>query len=120
MTVNRDLRNVVIVLALAAAVDYIPGGGPVSNTILQVLYIAFLVAFAWIASRLYREHRLALDSLGDRRRAIVYGAAGVATVTFCASSALLNGSGIGIVVWLLLLAACAYAVFEVVRSARSY
>ena len=37
----------------------------------------FLGAIVWFASRLYRQHRTTLYSLGDRRRAILYVALGV-------------------------------------------
>ena len=62
----------------------------------------FLAAIAWIASRLYREHRVSLYSLGDRKRLILYVAAGVATLTFTASGRLLD-TGLGSIVWILLL-----------------
>jgi hypothetical protein len=119
MRLNTNLRNVVIILAIAAVVAVVPGGGPASNTIIQVISLAFLAAIAWVASRLYREHRITLYSLGDRRRAIVYVAVGVATLTFCATDRLW-ATGVGGIVWLLLIAACAFAVFEVFRSAREY
>jgi hypothetical protein len=117
---NRETaRNVAIVLLLAALIDVVPGGGPAAQTLIQVISLAFLGVIAWVASRLYREHRMSIYGLGDRRRAIVYAAAGVATLTFTASSRLFQ-SGIGSVVWLLLLAGCAFAVFWVFRSAREY
>jgi hypothetical protein len=118
--VSRETtRNIAIVLLLAALVDVVPGGGPAAQTLIQLISLAFLGAIAWVASRLYREHRVSLYALGDRRRAIVYAAAGVATLTFTASSRLL-ATGLGSIVWLLLLAACALAVFRVFRSASEY
>jgi hypothetical protein len=119
MRVSKHLRNVAIVLVLAIIVDVVPGGGPAASALLQAISLAFLASIAWIAARLYREHRVALYSLGDRRRAIVYAAAGVATLTFTASGRLLS-SGLGTVAWLLLIAASAFAVYEVFRSARDY
>lgn len=119
MSVNKNLRNVVIILAVSAIVAFAPGGGPVAQTIVQVIALAFLGAIAWVASRLYREHRVSLYSLGDKRRAILYAAAGVATLTFSASGKLLN-TGLGSLAWLILVAACAFAVFAVFRSARDY
>jgi hypothetical protein len=119
MSGKENIRNVAIVLLLAAVVDVVPGGGPAATFLIQLISLAFLGAIAWVASRLYREHRTGLYSLGDRRRAVVYVAAGVATLTFTASSRLFH-TGIGSLVWLLLLAACAFAVFRVFRSAREY
>ena len=117
---NRETaRNIAIVLLLAALVDVVPGGGAGAQTLIQLISLAFLGAIAWVASRLYREHRMSLYGLGDRRRAIVYVAAGVATLTFTASGRLFH-TGLGSVAWLLLLAGCAFAVFRVFRSAREY
>jgi hypothetical protein len=120
MSINSNVRNIVIVLAIAALVVVVPGGGPASQTVVQVISLAFLAAIAWVASRLYREHRVALYSLGDRRRAIVYVAVGVATLTFCDTDRLWNSGGLGSILWLLLIAGAAFAVFEVFRSAREY
>jgi hypothetical protein len=119
MTVNKTARNVVIVLAAAAVIDLVPGGGPASSVIIQLISLAFLAAIAWVASRLYREHRVSLYGLGDRRRGILYVAAGVATLTFSASGRLLV-SPLGSLAWLFLIAAAGYAVFAVFRSARQY
>ena len=117
---NRETaRNIAIILLLAALVDVLPGGGPAAQTLIQLISLAFLGAIAWVASRLYRENRTSLYALGDRRRAIVYVAAGVATLTFTASSRLFL-TGIGSLVWLLLLGGCAFAVYRVFRSAREY
>ena len=119
MKLNTHVRNFAIIALIAAVIVAIPGGGSASSFIVQAISLAFLAAIAWVASRLYREHRVALYSLGDRKRAILYVAAGVATLTFTASGRLFN-TGPGAVVWILLLAGCAYAVFWVFRSSREY
>jgi hypothetical protein len=115
----QALRNILIIFVIAAVIVIVPGGGSASSFVIQLISLAFLTAIAWVASRLYREHRVALYSLGNQRRAIVYAAAGVATLTFCASGRLLN-TGAGSLVWLFLIAVAAYAVFAVFRSAREY
>jgi hypothetical protein len=116
---NPHVRNFGIIALIAAAIVVIPGGGRAGSFIVQVISLAFLAAIAWIASRLYREHRTSLYALGDRKRLILYVAAGVATLTFTASGRLLN-TGLGSIVWILLLASCAYVVFWVFRSSREY
>jgi len=73
----------------------------------------------WFLALTYRERRVSLYALGDGRRALLYIALGVATLTLTATSRLL-GSGAGSVAWLLLLAGSAYAVFAVLWSARKY
>jgi hypothetical protein len=119
MHLNTNVRNVLIVLGIAGLVVLLPGGGAGAAVAIQAVSLAFLASIAWIAGRLYREHRVTLYSLGDARRAIVYIAVGVATLTFSASQRLM-ASGPGTVVWILLLAGCGYAVFAVFRSAREY
>jgi hypothetical protein len=119
MRLNENIRNLLIVLVIAALVLVLPGGGTAAHVALQAISLAFLAVVAWIAARMYREHRMTLYSLGDRRRAILYVAIGVATLTFSASPRLLVG-GPGTVVWLLLIVGAAYAVFAVFRAARRY
>ena len=67
----------------------------------------------------YRERRVSLYALGDGRRALLYVALGVATLTLTATSRLW-ATGAGSVAWLILLAGSAYAVFAVLWSARKY
>ena len=119
MRINEHVRNWLIIFVIAGLVVALPGGGTASRVALQAASLAFLASIAWVASRLYREHRTTLYSLGDRRRAIVYAAVGVATLTFSASARLLVG-GTGTVVWLVLIGGAAYAVFAVFRAARKY
>ena len=62
-------RNIAIVLALAAIIDLVPGGGTAANVVIQAISLIFLGALAWVVAIMYREHRNALYSLGDSRRA---------------------------------------------------
>jgi len=87
--------------------------------VLQAASLAFLAVAAWIGSRLYREHRVAIYSLGDRRRAILYVAVGAIVVLLTANGRLMS-TGPGTVVWVVALALCVYAVFAVIWSARQY
>lgn len=116
---NANVRNLLIVLAIAALVALVPGGGTGANVALQAASLAFLAALAWFASILYRQHRLELDSLGDRRRAALYISVGVATVTLTATPRLWHTSA-GSVAWLVLMGAAVYTVVAVVWSARRY
>jgi hypothetical protein len=119
MAINKNVRNVLIVLAIAALVVLLPGGGKGANVAIQAVSLAFLATIGWIASLMYREHRMSLYSLGDARRATLYIAAGVATLTLTATSRLW-GSPTGEIVWIALIAGSAYAVFSVIWSARKY
>ncbi len=119
MKPNRTVNNICVIVVLAAIVYAVPRGDVALSFLEQLIGLAFLASVAWIASRLYREHHMDLYSLGTRRRTILYVAIGAATLAFTAVSRLW-GSGVGTVVWLLILGACAYAVYAVFRSTRQY
>ena len=108
-----------IVLAIAAIVVVVPGGGTGARVVGQFVSLAFLASLAWFASVMYRQHRVALYSLGDGRRALLYVALAVATVTLTGTSRLWTSSA-GKVAWLVLLGGAIYAVFAVVWAARKY
>ena len=111
------VRNVLILLALAALVAIVPGGGTASNVVLQALSLAFIAAFGWVGMILYREHRVTLYSLGDRRRAILYVSAGIVVLTLSASPKLWHTGG-GKLAWFALLALALYGAGAVLWSAR--
>ena len=119
MEINKNVRNVVILLVVAALIVVVPGGGTDAQVLVQAISLLFLATIAWIATRMYREHRVALYALGDGRRAVLYAAAVVAVVTWTAK-ARLWASGAGKIVWFALLAGAAYTVFAVIWSARKY
>jgi hypothetical protein len=116
---SKTLRNIVIVLAIAAVVVIVPGGGTGANVVTQAVSLAFLACLAWFASVMYRQHRISLYSLGDGRRAILYIAAAVAAVTLTGTSRLWSSPG-GEVAWLVLLGGAIYAVFAIIWAARKY
>ncbi len=113
------IRNIVIVLAIAALIVLIPGGGSGGTFALQAVSLVFLGVLGWFAYVSYRENRIALYSFGDGRRGILYAAAGVVVVTLTATNRLF-ASTTGKLAWLLLLIGAAYAVFAVIWSARKY
>ena len=116
---TTTLRNVAIVLAIAALIVLIPGGGSGANSAFQAVALAFLAVIGWFAYTMYRQHRIELDSLGAGRRAILYGAAGVALLTVTAEPRLWVSTG-GKIAFVLLLCAAGYTAFAVIRSARKY
>jgi hypothetical protein len=119
MRVSSTARNVIIIVALAAIVAIVPGGGTGANVVSQAVFLAFLAAMGWFAMVTYRQHRTTLYSLGDARRAILYVAVGVAAVTLTATSRMWS-SPAGSVAWLVLMGAAIYAVFTIVWAARKY
>jgi len=112
-------RNIAIVLALAALVVVIPGGGTGATVALQAASLLFLATLGWFASVMYRQHRTTLYSLGDRRRAILYVALGVAVLVLTGTSRLWSTSA-GSVAWLVLLGGAIYAIVAIVWTARRY
>ncbi|MGI8593184.1 MAG: hypothetical protein ACR2ML_02270 [Solirubrobacteraceae bacterium] len=112
-------RNVAIILAIAGAVAFLPGGWPAATFFATLLSILMLTGLVWFAGRMYMEHRIDLFSLGDRSRALLYGAVAVIVLTLTASRVLL-ATGIGIVVWLALICGAVFALFSVWRARRDY
>ena len=78
----KTARNVAIVLAIAAAVYFLPGGGRAASTFEAALWVAFGLGIGYLGLRLYREHRVALHGLGDRHRALLYGAIALAVFAY--------------------------------------
>ncbi len=116
---NTTVRNILIVLVIAALVALIQGGVTAANVAIQAVTLAFLGTIVWFASITYRERRVSLYSLGEGRRALLYVALGVAALTLTATSRLW-ATGAGSVAWLILLGGSGYAVFAVLWSARKY
>jgi hypothetical protein len=112
-------RNILIVLAIAALVAVIPGGGTGASTALQAVYLVFLATLGWFAAIMYRQHRASLYGLGERRRVILYVALAVGAVVLTGTSRMW-GSSAGSVAWLVLLGAAVYAVIAVFWTARKY
>ena len=116
----RQARNWGIIALVALAIVALPAGGPVLSIVLALLSIAFFAAIALFAYRLYREQKFTLDAMTDRQRFVLYASVGVALLDFTATSRLFNAGGIGILVWLVLLALCSYGVMWVYVSYRRY
>ncbi len=117
MTAN--LRNIAIILVLAALVAIVPGGGTAASVLLTAVYLVFLGAMGWVASIMYREHRGALYLLGDGKRALLYAAAAALAVVLTATHRLWSTSA-GSVAWLVVVGLSIYAVCAVLWSARRY
>jgi len=115
----KTARNVAIVVLIAAAVYLLPGGGRVASTFESLLFVAFAVGIGYVGLRAYREHRVALYSLGDRYRGLFYGALALGVVTVAARGRMWQ-TGLGELVWFILLGIVAYALVAVYRTWRSY
>jgi hypothetical protein len=117
--VNKTARNVLILVAVAAAVAFLPGGGETAGLVWALLGIALTATFVFLGIRFYRENRVAIFSLGDKHRALAYGALAAVVVAF-AGSRKLTQTGIGSLVLVLLIAGALGAGYAVWKHHRSY
>lgn len=115
----RTARNVAIVIAIGAAVYFIPGGGRVAGAFEAALWAVFAIGIAYLGLRLYRENQLSLTALGDRHRGLLYGAVALAVFCFMARTRMWQ-TGLGELAWFVLVGLVLYALLEVYRHSRSY
>jgi hypothetical protein len=108
-----------IIAALAAAIDFLPGGGAAADTVMAALMLIFLAAIAWLVYRVYREQQLTLATLSDARKAGLFGAVGAIALLVVAYDDFNSWSG-GLVLWIALMAACVGAIFLIWRDATTY
>jgi hypothetical protein len=116
---TKTARNVAIILLLAAAIEFLPGGTRAANTFAAILTVGFAGGLGYMGVRLYREHRLDIYGLGDRHRALLYGAIAVGVVTIAAKTRMWQ-TGFGEFVWFVLIGMVVYTLFAVYRFARTY
>ena len=114
----RIARNVAIVALIAAAVEFLPGGGRAASAFAAALWVVFAAGLAFFAYRLYREHRISLDRLGDRHRALLYGAAAVGYARRRAVR--MWQTGFGEFAWFVLIGIVVYTLLAVYRYSRTY
>lgn len=115
----QTVRNIAIILALAAAVDFLPGGGNAAAAVLTALSMIFLAAIAWLLYRVYNEQQLTLASLSDGRKAGLFGAVGAIALLVVAYDDFSSWAG-GLLLWIALMAACIGTIFLIWRSTTTY
>ena len=115
----QNIRNIAIILALAAAVDFLPGGGSAARAVLTALTMAFLAAIAWLLYRVYNEQQLTLSGLSDSRKTGLFGAVGGIALLTVAYDDFQQWTG-GILVWVALVAGCLAVIFLIWREATTY
>jgi hypothetical protein len=125
---------VAIILAIAAAVYFIPGGGRAAETFTAALWVAFAVGAGYLGLRMYREYHVALYGLGDRHRGLLYGAVALGFFLWAVRSRLwyaleVRGmelvqvhrwDGLGEVLWFVLAGLAVYSLVAVYRQWRAY
>jgi hypothetical protein len=115
----RTVRNLAIIALLAVPVAFVPGGGRAAETIVAALVMVFLVTLGVAGRQVYRENRLTFDTLTQRQRGILYAALGVVALRIAGTDELL-ASGAGTLLWIVLIAAAAFAIVRVWTESHSY
>ncbi len=115
----RTARNLAIVMVLALAVAFAPGGGNAVDAIFTALTMGFLAGIAWMLYTLSRQNQLTLATLSDGRRALLYGAFGMIALLIAGTDKLFSSGG-GTLLWILLLGASVAAIWRVWTEANTY
>jgi hypothetical protein len=115
----KILRNIAILLLIAAAVDFLPGGGRVASTFSIALGVIFAAGFGYGGFWLYRRNRIDIYGLADERRGLLYGALAVGILTIAAKPRMWE-TGFGELLWFVLLGVVAYTLLALYRYSRSY
>jgi hypothetical protein len=116
---TRILVEIAVLLLIAAAVDFVPGGGNAASAVEATIWVLFGGGILWMLVRAYRERRLSIHGLGDGRRALLYGALAVAFVVVAARARMWE-TGLGELAFWVLLGLVAYTLFALYRFARRY
>lgn len=114
----RAARNVAIIMLLALAVAFLPGGGNLAEALITALTMGLLAGIAWMVYTTSRQNQLTLATLSDGRRAILYGAVGLIALLIAGSDKLFSTGG-GTLLWILLLAVAVAAIWRVWMEANS-
>jgi TRAP-type C4-dicarboxylate transport system permease small subunit len=117
---NKHLRNIAIIVALAAAVWLLPGGDAASRTVGNVLGIIFIGGLLFFGYRLYMEHRETIFGLEERQRGILYASLALGAITLVATRRMWDEGGLGAVLWLAFISAAIWGLYSVWRAYREY
>ena len=115
----KTARNIAIIAVLALIVAAVPGGGNAADAIIATVGIVFLAMIAYTAYRVYLQNQYAYMSLDQRHRTMLVIAVG-AIVLMVGAADELTRTGLGLLVWLGVLAASIWAIVLVYQDSRSY
>lgn len=115
----RNARNVLIIMLLAAAVAFLPGGGNATETVFTALAMGFLAGITWMLYVLSRQNQLTLATLTDARRAIFYAAWGMIALLIAGTEKLWDSGG-GTLLWIVLLGASIAAIWRIWVDANTH
>ena len=114
------MRNVVILLLLAAAVWRLPGGAVGERTVSNLIAIVFWGGLIFFIYRLYMELRATLLGWDDRVRFRLYASIGMMMFAIVATARMFGLGSFGALAWFLVIGIAVWGIFTAVRAARSY
>ena len=118
---GKHIRNILIILVLAAIVWRVPAGARAGDTISNILSLIFIGGLLFLGFRLYMENRETIFGLEERQRGILYAGLALIAITLVATRRMWQeGGSLGAIVWLALIGAGVYAVYGVWRAYREY
>ena len=115
----QTARNVAIILVLALGVAVLPGGGNAAEVVLTAMSMTFLAAIAFFGYRIYQQSQFTISTLKDSRRGLLYGALGAIVLMIVGTDELLD-SGLGVLLWIAVIALSVIAIVTVVRETSTY
>lgn len=116
----KHVRNIAIILVLAALVWLVPGGDTGSWTIYNLLTVILTAGLLFFGYRLYMEHRPTLFGLGDRNRGQLYASVAVIVLALIATGRLWGEGGLGALVWFALIGMGVWGIYRVWRAYQTY
>lgn len=114
----RTARNILIILLLAAGVAFLPGGGDLTTAVFAALSLAFLTVLSLTVWRFLRASEFTLLAMQDRSRTGLYLAIGL-IVFLLAGAGRMWSTGLGTLLWILLLVSAAVAIWRIWAEART-
>jgi hypothetical protein len=114
----RAARNLAIVMLLALPVAFLPRGDNFAEALLTALTMGLLAGITWALYTFSRENQLTLATLADGRRAILYSAFGLIALLIAGSDKMTSTGG-GTLLWILLFAVAAGAIWRVWMEANT-
>jgi hypothetical protein len=111
--------EIAIILAIAAGVEFIPGGHATLEAFYAAIWATFGVGIFFVCVMMYRERKMSLYVLGDGRRALLYGTIAVLVVTLAAKDRMWE-TGLGEFLWFAIVGLSIYTFVALYRWARRY
>jgi hypothetical protein len=111
--------EIAIILAIAAAVEFLPGGHATLEAFYAAVWATFGVGLYFVCMMQYRERKMSLYALGDGRRALLYGTIAALVVTLAAKDRMWE-TGLGEFVWFAIVGLSIYTFVALYRWAHRY